>query len=322
MEAVRGDMEDREDIREELKEFEKNTHQTFISKCFSILVRMKFIPLKRKVAGSTTFHILSVETLCCFLLYYVTSILLFCLSFLFFRVSMNANKSQTLDSLELTDFVSYLGFNLTNFFLFPLLPIILGSAAAQVLDISLSSSLPWPRLGIKIIICEFFTALGYALTIIPSILHYAAESFKENCLYIILSIMCLSIVCIIVVCCVISSQVLIFSWMDKLASIAEDTDDKTDITKHARNCVEQYNNLNEGLSVYFFFNFAVLQFSWIFSAYLSVTNLINLDEQLVKKRHGSMLLLSMKSSGMFIMSLCCLWHLLHMVGAAENLKKR
>ena len=55
---------------------------------------------------------------------------------------------------------SYLGFNLSNFFLFPLLAIILGSEAAQVLDISFSSSLLWPRIGMKIIICEFLTALG------------------------------------------------------------------------------------------------------------------------------------------------------------------
>jgi hypothetical protein len=119
------------------------------------------------------------------------------------------------------------------------------------------------------------------------------------------------------------SQVIIFSWMDKLASIADDidTDENKDISAHTRSCVEKYNDLNQALSVYFFFNFAVLQFSWIFTAYLSVSNLINLDEKLVEEMHGSMVLLSMKSCGMFIMSLCCLWHLLHMVGAAENLRK-
>ena len=136
--------------------------------------------------------------------------------------------------------------------------------------------------------------------------------------------MCLCLVCIMVAFCVTISQVIIFSWMDKLANIADDidTNDNQDISAHARSCVEEYNNLNHALRFYFFFNFAVLQFSWIFSAYLSVTNLINLDEKLVEKRHGSMMLLSMKSCGMFIMSLCCLWHLLHMVGAAENLRKR
>ena len=174
-------MEDGADNVEELKDKEKNTQQTLISQCVSILMKIKFIPLKKQIIGDPTFHFFSFETLSCFILYYVSSISLFSFSFLFFRASMNASKSNTLDSLELTDFLSYLGFNLTNFFLFPLLPIILGSAAAKVTKISLCSSLPWPRIGMKIIICEFFTAFGYALSVVPSILHYADESFKDKC---------------------------------------------------------------------------------------------------------------------------------------------
>jgi hypothetical protein len=270
-------MEDRLDNMDELKEREKIDQTTWLSRCVSTLVMIKFIPLKKIFVGDPKFHFLSLETFSSFILYYLSSVSLFTFSFLFFRASLNANKSKTLDSLELTDYLSYLGFNLTNFFLFPLLPIILGNAAAKVTDISLSSSLPWPRIGTTIIICEIFTALGYVLSIVPSMLHYAAESFKDKCVFIILSIVCLSMVCIIIGFCVTVSQVLIFSWMDKLGSIAEDTDDDSDISAHARKCVEQYNNLNQALSFYFFFNFAVLQFSWIFSAYLSVTNIINLD---------------------------------------------
>ena len=311
-------MEECTDSMEDLTGKEQKIQMTFISRCVSILIKIKFIPLKK----GETFHLCSLETLWSFLLYYVTSIMLFSSSYIFFRASIDASKSQTLDSLELTDFLSYLGFNVTNFFLFPFIPLIIGNSAGQSVDISLCPSLPWPRIGWKIILCEFFYALGYALSIIPSILHYAAESFKNEGLFIILSIICLCSVCIIVALCVIISQILVFSWMDKLGNTAETIVKEINIQKHARSCLENYNNLNQALSIYFFFNFAILQFSWIFTAYLSVTNLINLDDSLVIERHGSMFLLSLKSFGMFLMSLCCLWHLLHMVMAAEELKKR
>ena len=307
---------------EELQEEKRIEQKTWLSRCVPILVKIKFIPLKYKSAGDPSFAFLSLETFSSFIFYYVSSVSLFTFSFLFFRASLDGNKSETLDSIGLTDFLSYLGFNLINFFLFPLIPIILGNAAAQVIHISLSPTLPWPSIGFKIIICEIFTALGYGLSIVPSILHYAAESFEQNCTFIILSILCLVLVCLSIGFCVTVSQVIIFSWMDKLASTAEDIDAIRDISAHARMCVEQYNTLNRALGFYFFFNFAVFQFAWIFSAYLSVTNILNLDQKIVDERHGGMLLLSMKSSGMFIMSLCCLWHLLHMVAAAENLKKR
>jgi hypothetical protein len=163
-------MQDRTDNNEEgLKVFKEKEKKTNISRCVSILVQMKFIPVKKTIFGDKTFNFFSLETFSCFFLYYVSSVSLFSFAFIFFRASMNANKSNTLDSLELTDFLSYFGFNLTTFFLPPLLPIILGSAAGNVTDISLCSSLPWPRVGIKIIICEFFTALGYALYIIASL---------------------------------------------------------------------------------------------------------------------------------------------------------
>ena len=316
--TVSREMQECTDSMGDLKEKAQKIQMTFISRCVSILIKIKFIPLKKGQA----FHLFTSETLWSFFLYYVTSILLFSFSYIFFRVSMNTTKSQTLDSLELTDLLSYLGFNLTNFFLFPLLPLIIGHAAGQAADISLCPSLPWPVIGWKIILCELFYALGYALSIIPSIVHYAAESFQDKCLFIILSIICLCSVCIIVALCVIISQVLVFSWMDKLGDTAEAVGKEINIQKHARSCVENYNNLNQALSIYFFFNFAVLQFSWIFTAYLSVTNLINLDNSFVIERHGSMLLLGLKSFGMFLMSLCCLWHLLHMVMEAEKLKKR
>ena len=321
-EAVSCVMENTLDNMEELQNEEKIELSTWLGRCVPVLVKIKFIPLKERISGESTFDFCSLETFTSFILYYVSSVSLFAFSFLFFRASLDANKSETLDSLALTDFLSYLGFNLTNFFLFPLLPIILGNAAAQVTQISLSPTLPWPSIGFKIIICELFTALGYTLSIVPSILHYAVESFEQNCIFIILSILCLVLVCLSIGFCVTVSQVIIFSWMDKLAVTAEDTDANRDISTHARMCVEQYNMLNQALGFYFFFNFAVFQFAWIFSAYLSVTNILNLDQKIVDERHGGMLLLSMKSSGMFIMSLCCLWHLLHMVAAAENLKKR
>ena len=221
-------MEDRTDnIEEGLKDLRgkgKKTQKTNLSRCVSILVKLKFIPVKKKMIRDPTFHFFSLETFSCFLLYYVSSVSLFSFAFLFFRASMNTKKSNTLESLELTDFLSYFGFNYTTFFLFPLLPIIIGSAAGNVTDISLCTSLPWPRIGIKIILCEFFTAFGYALSIIPTMFHYASDSFKENCLFIVLSIMCLCLACIMVAFCVTISQFIIFSWMDKLASIADDID--------------------------------------------------------------------------------------------------
>jgi hypothetical protein len=94
-------MEDSADNMEESRDKEKNIHKTLISQCVLILMKIKFIPLKKQMFGDPTFHFFSFEALSCFVLYYVSSISLFSFSFLFLRASMNASKSNTLDSLEL-----------------------------------------------------------------------------------------------------------------------------------------------------------------------------------------------------------------------------
>ena len=121
-----------------------------------------------------------------------------------------------------------------------------------------------------------------------------------------------------IIFCFLLSQILIFSWLDFFGNLV----DSCSVQDQARKCLDLYEKLDKALGSYFFFIFAAQQFAWIFSLYLSLSGLLNLDQELVTQVHGSLTLLVIKSGGMFLLSLCCLWHLFHMVSAVENLRNR
>jgi len=298
-----------------------DSEKSFVSRLTRILLKIKFIPLIEDKEGLPKFSFFSSPVLASFCLYYVASISAFSLSFLFFRISLSQRKSDEYDSIGLTDYISFLSFNFSIFFFFPLTPIILGCAASKAPKISMSVNLPWPKSGLRVIICEFLAGCGYILSVGPSTLYYVSDAKPDGVIFIIISLCLLILVCLFVCFCISTSQILIFSWMDKTIEKMEPTEIETSISNHVNSCLEEYDTLNKALHFYFFFYFSVLQFSWIFSAYLSVTNLLNMKDEEIIVTLGSVLL-SLRSCGMFMVSFCCLCNLLHMVEAAENLRNR
>ena len=290
---------------------------TNMSKFIEILVKLDYLPLKREKHGKCGFRFWSIETLIAFLLYVGCFIVFYFLCTFFFWKSI-PSPELFMATFGLTDSLTHFGFSISNFLLFPFIPLILGQAASHVPEISMDKHLPWPRIGWKVILCEAFTWLGYLLNMAPNYIHFGKEAFKQNDFAIYLSVMFVAILTTYIVFCFLLSQIIIFSWLDHLGNMV----DSCSVLDQARKCLDLYQKLDKALGTYFFFIFAAQQFAWIFSLYLSLSGLLNLDQELVTQVHGSLTLLAIKSGGMFLLSLCCLWHLFHLVSAVESLKNR
>jgi hypothetical protein len=288
-----------------------------MSKFIEILVKLNYLPLKKEKDGKYRFQFWSIETLISFLLYVGCFIVLYFLFTWFFWISI-PSPELVINTFGMTDSLTQFGFGILNFLLFPFIPLILGKAASQVPEISMDKHLPWPSIGWKVILCEAFTCLGYFLNMAPNYIHFGREAFKQNNISIYLSVMFAVIITTYIIFCFLLSQILIFSWLDFFGNLV----DSCSVLDHARRCLDLYQKLDKALGTYFFFIFAAQQFAWIFSLYLSLSGLLNHDQELVNQVHGSLTLLAIKSGGMFLLSLCCLWHLFHMVSAVENLRNR
>ena len=65
-EAVSCVMENTLDNMEELQNEEKIELSTWLGRCVPVLVKIKFIPLKERISGESTFDFCSLETFTCF----------------------------------------------------------------------------------------------------------------------------------------------------------------------------------------------------------------------------------------------------------------
>ena len=218
----------------------------------------------------------------------------------------------------MTDFLTQTGFSVSNFLLYPFLPLVLARAASLIPELSLHPSLPWPRIGSKVVVCECLTCAGYLLNIGPTYLHFGREALQHGSLAVYISAILAAVVTAYVVFCFLSSQLMILSWLEHLGNLVETVVGE----EHARTCLILYHKLDRALGFYFFFIFASQQFAWIFSLYLSLSVLLHPDPDIIAKFHGSFTLLAVKSGGMFLLSICCLFHLYHMVSEVETLRDR
>ena len=226
---------------------------TNMSKFIEILVKLNYLPLKREKDGKCGFRFKSNETLISFLLYVCCFIVLYFLCTMFFWISI-PSPELVMATFGLTDLLTHFGFSISNFLLFPFIPLILGQAASHVPEISMDKHLPWPRIGWKVILCEAFTWLGYLLNMAPNYIHFGKEAFKQNDFAIYLSVMFVAILTTYIVFCFLLSQIIIFSWLDHLGNMV----DSCSVLDQPRKCLDLYQKLDKALGSYFFFIFAAL----------------------------------------------------------------
>ena len=291
-----------------------------IRKLTGVLVTIRFLPLKVENTDQCVFRMRSRETFLSFIFYVVCfSFLYITCSFLFFKGVPNTEL--LFQTVDMTDFLTQTGFSVSNILLYPFLPLIMAKAASRIPELSLHPSLPWPRIGWKVVVCECLTFVGYLLNIGPTYLHFGWEAFQKQSTAVFISVTLAVIVTAYIVLCYLVSQLLVLSWLDQLGILVH-TVVQDKMQDHARSCLALYHKLNQALGFYFFFIFATQQFAWVFSLYLSLSFLLHSDPDLIDKLHGSFALLAVKSGGMFLLSISCLLHLYHLVTEVENLRDR
>ena len=204
----------------------------------------------------------------------------------------------------------------------PFIPIILAKAASTIPEISAVTCLRWPQLSYSMIVCQCLSLLGYFLNVVPNFLHFGRTAFLQKNLAIFIATFIALLLTAYTIFCFFICQIIVFSWLEYLGFCLDQLILSGHIQKSIAKYMEMYSKLEKALGFYFFFMFASQQFSWIFSLYLSICGLLDLSPEVVAELHGSLALIIVKSIGMFLISVCCLWHLFHMVLAVENLRKR
>ena len=133
---------------------------------------------------------------------------------------------------------------------------------------------------------------------------------------------CVALVFLMVGFGVLASQLLLASWLDHLGDMVEQPQSSHLFVNHLKVCMAQYNGLNSALGIFFLFNSSVKQFTWILGLYLSLSGMINTDEELQRRMFGSQTGMVMQTVGMLLVSCGHSWHLFHMTSGAEHLRAR
>ena len=167
-------MEERGEIKTERK-----TDLSSVSKFMRILMKIGYFPLKKEQYGEYSFRLRSTETFITFILYVGCFMLIYFLCSVSFWMSI-PDQELLIATVDLTDSLTQFGFSVSNFLLYPFLPLILAQACSSVPELSLHPALPWPGMGWKVLLCELFTSLGYLLNIGPNYLHYGREALRTR----------------------------------------------------------------------------------------------------------------------------------------------
>ena len=139
-------MATREAEEDDMADKAKEGKLTRMSRLASLLVRIRFLALDTTEGQEARFSLCSRRGLACLFAYYLFSILLnflYLLS-LHFASKTSSQFNTALESVDSTDLMSSISFNLCTFLTMPALPLILSRGAAMVPGVALSPNLPWP----------------------------------------------------------------------------------------------------------------------------------------------------------------------------------
>ena len=122
--------ESEEHSMEEINSESIKLKATKINYFVCLLIKIRFLPIRTDSIQRVSFKFLSFVTFICFLSFYGTTIATFILCGYFFWLSLTSSQQTVVLPDEITDYFTHFGFNVSSFFLFPLLPVILGHAAS------------------------------------------------------------------------------------------------------------------------------------------------------------------------------------------------
>lgn len=296
--------------------------ETWISKLIRMLVKIRFLNLDIDNDQKVYFNPMRIRSMSAIFLYIGVPMGLYFVSWGLFETSSNVKSENYFEKVDPTEILTQFGFSISNFLFLPFLPLIIAKAASKIPSISLDNHLPWPKIGSKLIFCEFFTFFGYILNIFPVYFHFQAAAYEQGWISAYLSIVVAFILLVYIVFCFSLAEIIVFSWLDHLVNMLYKQPEEQTLRDHVQICLELYHQMDESLGAYFFFTFTLLQFAWIFSLYLSISGMMHLDEETLLLLHGNLTLFTLKKTGMILLSLCCLWHLLHIVLAVDHVKLR
>ena len=296
--------------------------ETRMSKLISFLVKIRYLNLDIDVNKKVSFNLMQIRSLSTISFYIGVPILLYFVSWGLFKMSSNWTSENLFEKVDPTEIFTQFGFSVTNFLLVPFLPLIIAKAASKIPAISFDNALPWPKVGFMLISCDIFVFLGFILNTFPAYFHFQAAAFEQGWISAYLSIVVAFVLTVYMVLCYSLCEILVFSWLDHLVNMLDKQPDDMTSRNHVQMCLELYRQMDDSLGVYFFSSFTLLQFDWIFSLYISISGMMHLDEDTILLLHGNLTLLALKTTGMILLSICCLWQLLHIVLAVDHVKQR
>ena len=160
----------------------EETKLTKMSRFTAFLVQIFYPPIKTTSHGILSFRICSFECLSAFILYILTFFILQFLNMFFTWKNIPAPE-HILEVVNITDWISIFGFGVSNFLLYPFIPIILAKAASAIPEISAVTCLRWPQLSYSMIVCQCISLLGYFLNVVPNFLHFGRTAFLQKNVY-------------------------------------------------------------------------------------------------------------------------------------------
>ena len=113
-----------------------------------ILLKVKFFPMKYE-NFNLKFSFFNCDVITHFFSFYLSTVSTYFIATLLFMKSLNRSEFDFYANLSLTDTLTYLGFNISNFVTLPLLPLIVAKAAMDMSDTCLITHAKWPEMGKK-----------------------------------------------------------------------------------------------------------------------------------------------------------------------------
>ena len=252
----------------------KSVKRSIISKLVSLLIKVRFIPVKNDHEKKrVTFKLCSVVTLTCFSIQWGLFILInmpvnIAVQQVWYVVDEYFEKTNIIDAISQFLFGSFIGM------LFPFCPIFLAMGLPSIPSISLAIDLNWPRNGVKHVFSFFMIAIGAFLI---NATFWTNNLEEENVQTHIKVLLYLSPSNFIAPLYWILPILLVSSWMEKFISLCESNARGKEIPR-ARRCIELYSAFQEGFGSFFFFVFSVTQLLSIFTLFLTISQSIGSDD--------------------------------------------
>ena len=164
----------------------------------------------------------------------------------------------------------------------PISLLFVASAFPKINQISMTSDLKTPKylqtimLSLCTLMCGSLSiCLGFLFELHPRLFVYSLTTRITNIFFVPCICSCFSGIC------GITSVTVVASWITHVMDIFNSNAPKKQEVSWARNCLDLYQKLDKHLGPFFLFLFSVTQVMWVFTLFLAIISLYQLDQDLL-----------------------------------------